>query len=153
VAGQWGLGLTDFATESLIDAAGYHLVPIYRVNGPTAAVALLILFLVGILRMTLDIVIGAIATARVRGCGWWLVGAFWASLFQVAVASVQWAMAKGHTICRTVPYQMAAKAACFEMEDAEAQRLGGPTALRAPLNNLDRLVNWSNKFLVRRDNN
>jgi hypothetical protein len=89
--------------------------------------------------MTLDIVIGAIATARVRGCGWWLVGAFWASLFQVAVASVQWAMAKGHTICRTVPYQMAAKAACFEMEDAEAQRLGGQTALRAPLNNLDNL--------------
>jgi hypothetical protein len=70
VAGEWGLGLTDFATESLIDAAGYHLVPIYRVNGPTAAVALLILFLVGILRMTLNIVIQVIMIARVRDCGW-----------------------------------------------------------------------------------
>jgi hypothetical protein len=74
--GQWGSGLSDLATESLIDAVGYHLVPINRVIGPTAAVALLVLFLVGILRMLLDIVIRAIAIARVRGCGWWLMGAF-----------------------------------------------------------------------------
>ncbi len=45
------------ATESLIDAVGYHLVPMYRAIGPTAAVALLVLFLVGIQRMLLDIVI------------------------------------------------------------------------------------------------
>ena len=67
--GQWGSGLSDLATESLIDAVGYHLVPMYRVIGPTAAMALLVLFLVGILRMLLDIVIRAIAIARVRGCG------------------------------------------------------------------------------------
>jgi hypothetical protein len=41
--GQWGSGLSDLATESLIDAVGYHLVPMYRVIGPTAAVALLVL--------------------------------------------------------------------------------------------------------------
>ncbi len=51
-------------------------------------VALLVLFLVGILRMLLDIVIRAIAIARVLGCGWWLMGAFWGTLFQVAVAPV-----------------------------------------------------------------
>ncbi len=55
------------------------------------AVALLKLFLMGILRMTLDIVIRAIAIARVRSCGWWLIAAFWGNLFQVAVAPVQWA--------------------------------------------------------------
>jgi hypothetical protein len=27
--GQWGSGLSDLATESLIDAVGYHLVPMY----------------------------------------------------------------------------------------------------------------------------
>ena len=63
--------------------------------GPTAAVALLVLFLVGILSMLLDILIRAIAIARIRGCRWWLMGAFWGTLFQVAVAPVQWAMAKG----------------------------------------------------------
>ncbi len=67
--GQWGSGLSDLATERLFDAMGYHLVPMYRVIRPTA-VALLVLFLVGILRMLLDIVIRVIAIARIRGCGW-----------------------------------------------------------------------------------
>ncbi len=35
--GQWGSGLSHLATESLIDVVGYHLVPMYRVIGPTAA--------------------------------------------------------------------------------------------------------------------
>ncbi len=69
------------------------MVSMYRVIGPTATVALLVLFLVGILRMLLNIVISAIAIARVRGCGWWLMVAFWGTLFKVAVAPVQWAMA------------------------------------------------------------
>jgi hypothetical protein len=75
--------------DSLIDAVGNHLVPMYRVIGPTAAVALLILFLVGVVRMLADIVIRAIAIARVRGCGWWLIGAFWGTLFHMAVVPVQ----------------------------------------------------------------
>ncbi len=156
--GQWGSGLSDLATETLIDAVGYHLVPMYRVIGPTAAVALLVLFLVGILRMLLDIVIRTIAIARVRGCGWWLMGAFWGTLFHVAVAPMQWAMAKGHTIGKTVSYQMTAEAARLEIEDSEAQRLtieevDGPSAPKVQINNFDRLVNWSNEFLGRRDNN
>jgi hypothetical protein len=52
--------------------------------------------------MLLDIVVRAIAIAKVQGCGWWLMGAFWGTLFQVAVAPVQWAMAKGHNIGKTV---------------------------------------------------
>jgi hypothetical protein len=58
----------DLAMESLTNAVGYHLVPMYRVIGLLVPVALLILFLMGILRMALDI--RAIAITRVRGCGW-----------------------------------------------------------------------------------
>jgi len=76
-----------------------------------AAVALLILFLVGILRMTLDIVIRVIVIVKVRGCGWWLMGAFWGTLFQVAVVPEQWPMPKGHTVCKAVTYQMTAEGA------------------------------------------
>jgi hypothetical protein len=96
------------------------------VIGPTAAVALLVLFLVGILRMLLDILIRAIAIARIRGYRWWLMGAFWGTLFQVAVASVQWAMAKGNTISKTATYQMTAEAARLEMEDASATTFSEP---------------------------
>ena len=44
----------------------------YQYIGPTATMALIILFLIGIVRMLLDIVIRAVAITRVRGCGWWL---------------------------------------------------------------------------------
>jgi hypothetical protein len=157
VGGQWGSGLSDLATAHLIDAVGYHLVPMYRFIGPAATIALIVLFLVGIVRMLLDIVVRAVAIAKVRGCGWWLMGAFWGTLFQVAVAPVQWAMAKGHNIGKTVSYQMTAEAARLEIEDNEAQRLTDgemdrASAPRVQINNLDRLVTWSNEFLGRRDN-
>jgi hypothetical protein len=42
----------------------------YRVIGPTAAVALLVLFLVGILRMLLDILFRGITIARIKGFEW-----------------------------------------------------------------------------------
>ncbi len=41
------------------------MVPMYRMIGPTAVGALLVLFLMGILRMLLDIVVRAIAIAKV----------------------------------------------------------------------------------------
>jgi hypothetical protein len=52
---------------------------------------------------------------------------------------------------------MTAEAARLEMEDSEAQRLtieevDRPSAPKMQLNNLDRLVNWSNEFLSRREN-
>jgi hypothetical protein len=77
--------------------------------------------------------------------------------FQEAVAPVQWAMAKGHTIGKTAFYQMTAEAAQLEIEDSEAQQLtieevDEPSAPKVQINNLDRLMNWSNEFLGRRDN-
>jgi hypothetical protein len=59
-------------------------------------------------------------------------------------ACVQWAMVKGHTISKTVTYQMTAEAARLEMEDAEAQRLtieevDEPSAPKIQLNNLDKV--------------
>ncbi len=154
VGNEWGSGLSGIATDSLIDAVGNHLVPMYRVIGPTAAVALLVLFLVGVVRMLADIIIRAIAIARVRGCGWWLIGAFWGTLFHIAVAPVQWAMAKGHTVGKNIGYQMDAEAARTAEDNPEAQGLNPedprqPSAPRGPLNNLDRLVNWSHEFLNR----
>ncbi|MFN9905667.1 MAG: hypothetical protein ACK56F_06000, partial [bacterium] len=77
VGDQWGSGLSDVATTHLVEAVGHHLVPLYRYIGPTATMALVILFLIGVVRMLLDIVIRAVAIAKVRGCGWWLMGAFW----------------------------------------------------------------------------
>ncbi len=42
--GEWGSGLTDLATDHLVDVVGFHLVPLYRLLGPTAIIAILVLF-------------------------------------------------------------------------------------------------------------
>ena len=130
--------------------------PMYRVIGPTAAVALLVLFLIGILRMLLDIVVRAVAIASVRGCGWWLLGAFWGTLFQVAVAPMRWAMEKGHGVGKTVCHQMSAEAGRIdvEMQELEAEDLNQDEPDQVPrpmgvLRNLDRFVLWSHGFARR----
>jgi hypothetical protein len=63
-------------------------------------------------------------------------------------------MAKGHNIGKTVSYQMTAEAARLEDNEAQQpiQEVNGESAPRVQINNLDRLVTWSNEFLGRRDN-
>jgi hypothetical protein len=53
-------------TMQIIDAVGYHLIPLYRLVGLAAIIIILILFIVGMVRMLLDIIVRAIA--RVCGC-------------------------------------------------------------------------------------
>ncbi len=70
---------------------------------------------------------------------------------------MQWAVAKGHNIGKKVSYRMTTEAARLEIEDNDAQGLTGremegASAPRVQINNLDRLVTWSNEFLGRRDN-
>jgi hypothetical protein len=60
-----------------------------------------------------------------------------------------WAVAKGHNIGKKVSYRMTTEAARLEIEDNEAQGLTGremedTLAPRVQINNLDRLVTWSN---------
>jgi hypothetical protein len=156
--GEWGSGLTDLATDHLVDVVGFHLVPLYRLLGPTAMIAILILFLVGIVRMMLDIVVRAIAIARVRGCGLWLLGALWGTLFQVAVSPVRWAAGVGHDAGQRVRYQMDAEVARIEGEDKvesdykSTLEIEGETPARpsgGTISNLDRLVDWSNQWTRR----
>ncbi len=118
------------------------------------AVALLILLLMSILRMVLDIVIRAVTIARVRSCGWWLMGAFWGVLLQVAVVPVQWAMGKGHAIGTAATCQRSAETVRLQVEDAEAQRLspedvGEPSALGTGISNADGLMSWPDEFFGR----
>jgi hypothetical protein len=156
--GEWGSGLTDRATDHLMDVVGFHLVPLYRLLGPTAVIAILILFLMGIIRMLLDIVIRAIAIARVRGCGFWLLGALWGTVFQVAVSPVRWAAGVGQDAGQRVKYHMEAEVARIESADKldtahrSSFEIHGETPARQPggtISNLDRLVDWSNQWTRR----
>jgi hypothetical protein len=73
--GEWGLGLTDLARDQIVNAVRYQLIPLYRLIRPAAVIVILIMFIVGMVRMLLDILVRAIVIARVRGCGFWMFGA------------------------------------------------------------------------------
>ena len=109
--GEWGLGLTDLAKDQIANAVGYHLIPLYRLVGPTAIIIIFIMFIVGGVRMLVDILVRAIVIARVRGCGFWLFGALWDTAFQIAVSPIRWAARKGREGAGRIKNQMEARAA------------------------------------------
>jgi hypothetical protein len=93
--GEWGHGLTDLARDQIVNAVGYWLIPLYRLIGPTAVIVILVMFIVGMARMLLDVLVRAIIIARVRGWGFWMFEALWDTAFQVAVSPFRWAVEKG----------------------------------------------------------
>ncbi len=58
-------------------------------------IVILVMFIVGMARMLVDILVRAIIIARVRGWGFWMFGALWDTAFQVAVSLFRWAVEKG----------------------------------------------------------
>ena len=109
--GEWGLGLTDLAKDQIASSVGYHLVPLYRLVGPTAIIIIFVMFIVGGVRMLVDIFVRAIVIARVRGCGFWLFGALWDTAFQIAVSPIRWAARRGREGAGRIKNQMEARAA------------------------------------------
>ena len=101
--------------------------------GPTAEVALLVLFLVGILRMLLDIVIRGIVIARIRGCGWWLMGAFWGHQSGgQAIGSQDAAQQLGQAreLVQRVPQQEGHRSGLFGTTPNRIGLLGKPPAVK-----------------------
>jgi hypothetical protein len=109
--GEWGLGLTELARDQILNAVGYQLIPLYRLIGPTAVIVILVMFIMGMARMLLDILVRAVIIARVRGCGFWMFGALWDTAFQVAVSPFRWAVEKGKEGAGRIRNQMEAQAA------------------------------------------
>ncbi len=95
---------------------GYRLIPLYRLIGPTAVIVILVMFIVGMARMLIDVLVRAIIIARVRGWGlkfwgFWMFGALWDTAFEVAVSPFRWAMEKGKEGAGRIRNQMEARAA------------------------------------------
>jgi hypothetical protein len=63
--GEWGLGLTDLARDQIVNAVGFRLILLYRLIGPTAVIVIMVMFIVGMVRMLIDILVRTIIIARV----------------------------------------------------------------------------------------
>jgi hypothetical protein len=74
-------------------------------------IVILVMFILGMARMLVDILVRAIIIARVRGWGFWMFGALWDTAFQVAVSPFRWAIEKGNEGAGQIRNQMEARAA------------------------------------------
>ena len=89
--GSFGLGLNDFATGQIVDLIGLAFVPLYFIFGPPAITIVFIIFSVGLVKLVLTITIRAVAILKARGCGLWILAAFYGTLFQLVLVPVRWA--------------------------------------------------------------
>ncbi len=83
--GEWGLGLSTAAQSSIIDIVGASFFPLYSVVGPMVFFVSLMLLVWGVFRLMVTVLIRAIIIVRCKGCGIWVMTAFWGTLFQLAI--------------------------------------------------------------------
>jgi hypothetical protein len=89
--GQWGLALGQHAQEAIIDMIGLSFIPLYRIIGPASMIVIFILFFVGMTRIIITILFRVIVLGRTRGCGYWIMAAFFGCVYQVVISPLQWA--------------------------------------------------------------
>jgi hypothetical protein len=75
--GEWGLALSSAAQGSLIDLVGASFFPLYRVVGPMIFFLSLLLLVWGGLRQIITVFLRVIIIGRCKGCGIWVLTAFW----------------------------------------------------------------------------
>jgi hypothetical protein len=88
--GEWGLALGSAVQGSLIDLVGVSFFPLYKVVGPMIFFLSLLPLVWGGLRLIITIFLRLVIIVRYKGCGIWVLTAFWGTLFQVAVSPFNW---------------------------------------------------------------
>jgi hypothetical protein len=119
--GEWGLALSSAAQGSLIDIVGASFFPLYRVVGPMIFFLSLLLLVWGGLRLIITVLLRVIIIVRCKGCGKWVLTAFWGTLFQLAISPFSWVDAAMEGVGARVGQMMETEAA-REPEDGERRR-------------------------------
>ncbi len=78
------------AQLSLVDPTGISFFPLYSVVGPLLFFLSLLLMVWGGLRLIVTIFLRVIIIVIYRGCGVWVLTAFWGTLFQLVVSPFNW---------------------------------------------------------------
>jgi hypothetical protein len=109
--GEWGLALGSAAQGSLIDLVGVNFFPLYRVVGPMVFFLSLLLLVWGGLRLAVTVFLRVAIIVRYKGCGIWVLTAFWGTVFQLAVSPFNWINAAIEDMGRKVGLMMETEAA------------------------------------------
>ncbi len=76
--GEWGLALGAQAQLSLVDLVGISFFHLYSLVGPLIFFLSLLLMVQGGLRLIVTVFLKVAIIVRYRGCGVWVLTAFWA---------------------------------------------------------------------------
>ena len=104
--GEWGLALGDRAREMMLDHVGWSFIPLYRLFGPLSMLFILLIFVVGLVRLGITLVVRTVVIVRARGCGVWVLAAFWGTLYQLLITPIRWADKTAEEMARNVGKQM-----------------------------------------------
>ncbi len=88
--GTWGLRMGEWARVAIIDM-GLSFSPLYRIMGPLNVSILFLMFIWGLVRRLVTIIMRAIAIYKTKGAGLWMLGAFWSLPFQITITPFRWA--------------------------------------------------------------
>jgi hypothetical protein len=124
--GEWGLALGSAAQLSLIDLVGINF-PLYRVIGPMIFFLSLLLLVWGGLRLVVTVFLRVAIKIRYRGCGVWVLTAFWGTLFQLAVSPFNWIDGVMQDVGRKVGMML------------QSEAIRGPAAEEADEQNMENL--------------
>jgi hypothetical protein len=119
--GKWGLALGLAAQGSLIDLVGASFFPLYNVMGPMIFFLSLLLLIWGGLRLIITVFLRVIIIVRCKGCGIWVLTAFWGTLFQLAISPFSWIDAAMEGVGVRVGQMMETEAA-QEPEEREPEK-------------------------------
>jgi hypothetical protein len=125
--GEWGLALGSAAQLSLIDLVEINFFPLYRVIGPMIFFLSLLLLVWGALRLVVTVFLRVAIIIRYRGCGVWVLTAFWGTLFQLAVYPFNWIDGVMQDVGRKVGMML------------ESEAIRGPAAEEADEQNVEKL--------------
>jgi hypothetical protein len=88
--GTWRLRMGEWARVAIIDM-GLSFSPLYRIMGPLKVSILFLMFIWGLVRQVVTIIMRAIAIYETKGAGLWMLGAFWSLPFQLIITPFRWA--------------------------------------------------------------
>ncbi len=125
--GEWGLALGSAAQLSLIDLMGTNFSPLYRVIGPIIFFMSFLLLVWGALWLVVTIFLRVAIIIRYRGCGVWVLTAFWGTSFQPAMSPFNWIDGVMQDVGRKVGMML------------ESEAIRGPGAEEADEQNVENL--------------
>ena len=97
------------------------LTPFYQIVGPVAITIVLIMFLAGVGKMAIEILVRGYAILRVHGCGVWMIAAFW--LFHLAMAPFNYGWELGDKAGKGVGKAMEVEASANTARKSDPQEI------------------------------